>query len=63
VMVYDILTEKLGERWTQKVGSYPKLRIQVSRFKNTLNAHGLRIIHEEHRGGMTYLIASAPDAR
>jgi len=63
VMVYDILTEKEGEGWMQKVSSYPKLRIPVSKFKNTLTAHGLQIIHEEDRRGMTYLIAYAPDPR
>jgi hypothetical protein len=63
VMVYDVLTEKVGERWMQKASSYPKLRIPVSKFKNSLNAHGLQISHEENRGGMTYLIASTPEPR
>ena len=30
VMVHDILYEKQGGKWIQKVGSYPKLRLDVT---------------------------------
>ena len=56
VMVYDILYEKNGDAWSQKVSAYPKLRLNENIITDLLNRNGFKIIHSEIINRMIYLI-------
>jgi len=53
VLVHDLLIEKIAGKWTQAVGSYPKLRIPAPLFKKTLAENSIAILFEEKVSGMT----------
>lgn len=55
VCVHDILIEKISGRWRQTVSAYPKLRIAVPVFRETLRDHSVAVVHTEVIRGMTYL--------
>jgi SAM-dependent methyltransferase len=55
VMVYDLINEKTEIGWVQNVSNYPKLRIGISAFKNTLQQNGINVIAEEVMNGMYFL--------
>ena len=56
VMVYDILAEKIGGAWQQKVSSYPKLRLPVSSLRSLFQKYRIMTISDQSIRGMTYLI-------
>jgi hypothetical protein len=56
VMVHDIILERTGCEWVQKISSYLKLKISVDSFKNTLEQNQITIVHENTIGGMIFII-------
>jgi SAM-dependent methyltransferase len=57
VEVHDILHEKIGEQWTLKVSSYPKLRLDKNWVSDVLHTAGLTLVRDEYLNGMITLIA------
>jgi len=57
VIVHDILLEKIAGQWQQSVSSYPKLRIPVFAFRETLRQNAFTIATEEVIHGMNIIIA------
>lgn len=57
VIVHDILNEKIGSQWQQKVSSYPKLRLPVAVVKEVLTESGFEVLSEQVLNRMVYLIA------
>ena len=57
VMVHDIVTERRGSTWTQKVGSYPKLRLPVEMVSRLLRRNNLSVLSEELVRGMSFIVA------
>jgi SAM-dependent methyltransferase len=56
VMVHDILYEKQGGKWIQKVGSYPKLRLDVALLTDLLQKNDIQLVKSEIINRMIYLI-------
>lgn len=56
VQVHDIILEKAGGRWAQKISSYPKLRISAGYVKDVLEKSQIIILHESLVRGMTCLV-------
>jgi hypothetical protein len=56
VMVHDILYEKQGGKWIQKVSSYPKLRLDVALLTDLLPKNDIQLLNSEILNGMIYLI-------
>lgn len=56
VIVYDILVEKIGGAWQQKVSSYPKLRLPVSYIRELFEKNRIMIIADKVIRGMNYLV-------
>ena len=56
VMVHDILYEKQGGKWIQKVSSYPKLRLDVALLMDLLQKNGIQLLKSEIINRMIYLI-------
>ncbi len=57
VTVYDVLHEKGGSRWQQRVNSYKKLRLPPQWVTDSLQSVGLRVHCESGMAGMVRLIA------
>jgi SAM-dependent methyltransferase len=57
VMVYDILDEREGSQWRQRVSAYRKLRLAPDWTANALAARGLQVRMEPGLAGMTRVIA------
>ena len=57
VIVTDIIYEKTGAGWQQKVSSYPKIRLTRDWVLDFLENMGLRIIFNETQNGFVKLIA------
>lgn len=57
VQVYDLLHEKSANGWTQKVSSYPKLKLTEVQVNHFLGRRGFTLIHSETTNRMIYLIA------
>jgi hypothetical protein len=57
VMVYDILHEKSGDTWTQKVSAYPKLRLNEKVVTAMLAAQGLNVVSSTVNQRLIYLVA------
>jgi predicted RNA methylase len=57
VTVTDLLYEKEGTGWTQKVSSYNKVRISASYIKNYLTQNGMKVIFDEPVNRLTTIIA------
>jgi hypothetical protein len=60
VMVYDILNERDGSEWRQRVSAYRKLRLSPDWVAGALEAAGLQVRMEPGAAGMTRLIARRP---
>ena len=58
VKVTDLLHEKIGGAWEQKVSSYEKVRVSPEQVKKVLQHEGLSVIHENNENGMVTLVAS-----
>lgn len=57
VMVHDIIIEKDGASWTQKIGMYPKLRLAADVVSDILAQNDLTILSLESIRGMTFIVA------
>jgi hypothetical protein len=55
VRVTDILLEKAGDRWEQKISHYFKLRITVAMIENILQRYGFEIVYKQ-LSGMNVLV-------
>jgi len=57
VMVHDLLWEKTDNGWTQKVSSYPKLRLSADRVCELLEQAGLKVTFSKEINRMNFLVA------
>lgn len=57
VDVYDLLHERQGSQWTQRVSSYRKLRLPPDWVFATLRGVGFKVTQEAGLRGMTRLVA------
>jgi hypothetical protein len=57
VTVYDILHERDGAAWRQRVSAYRKLRLSPAWVANALEVRGFKIRNEQGLAGMTRLVA------
>ena len=57
VTVHDILLERSGTDWNQRISAYPKLRLSVDWVASALGTKGLQVRKEEGLAGMTRVIA------
>jgi SAM-dependent methyltransferase len=57
VMVYDVLNERDGSEWRQRVSAYRKLRLAPVWVASVIEARGLQVRKEPGLAGMTRLIA------
>ena len=60
VMAHDILNERDGLEWRQRVSAYRKLRLSPDWVAGTLEANGLNVRIEQGLAGMVRLIATRP---
>ena len=60
VTVHDILNERDGSDWRQRVSAYRKLRLSPDWVAGTLEAKGLQVRIEQGLAGMARLIAKRP---
>jgi SAM-dependent methyltransferase len=58
VMVHDILNERDGPAWGQRVSAYRKLRLSPAWVANAIEATGLQVLSELGPAGMSRLIAT-----
>jgi hypothetical protein len=56
-MVHDILHEKSGEHWIQKISAYPKLRLGEEAITMLLEQAHLKIVSSEIINRMIFLVA------
>ena len=59
VDVYDLLHERQGSQWTQRVSSYRKLRLPPDWVSATLRGAGFQVTTEAGLSGMVRLVARA----
>jgi SAM-dependent methyltransferase len=59
VDVYDLLHERQGSQWTQRVSSYRKLRLPPDWVSATLRSAGFHVMEEVGLSGMIRLVARA----
>ncbi len=57
VKVTDLLHERVGEKWQQKVSSYEKVRISTADIENWLQDSGFTVIVNEPLNRMSHLVA------
>jgi SAM-dependent methyltransferase len=57
IMVHDLLTERDGGQWLQRVSSYPKLRLAPERLESKLQSLGLKTRRETAPSGMVRIVA------
>jgi SAM-dependent methyltransferase len=57
VVVTDLLYEKNGEKWEQKISSYSKVRLQKDRVVNIIQNVGMNIIEVKQSGGFLHILA------
>ena len=60
VIVHDILHERNGTVWQQRVSAYQKLRLSTEWITNVLRANGFSVRVEQGLGGMVRVVATAP---
>src|SRR5450631_133227 len=60
VTVHDILNERDGSEWRQRVSAYRKLRLSPDWVAGSLEAKGLQVRIEQGLAGMARLIARRP---
>jgi len=60
VTVHDILHERDGAGWRQRVSAYQKLRLSLDWVSGVLKDKGFRVRHEPGLAGMTRLVATRP---
>jgi 2-polyprenyl-3-methyl-5-hydroxy-6-metoxy-1,4-benzoquinol methylase len=59
VDVYDLLHERQGGQWTQRVSSYRKLRLMPQRVSVALRGAGFQVQQQAGLSGMVRLVAQA----
>ncbi len=59
VDVYDLLHERQGAQWTQRVGGYRKLRLPPDWVSASLRSAGLQVTQEAGLSGMIRVVARA----
>jgi 2-polyprenyl-3-methyl-5-hydroxy-6-metoxy-1,4-benzoquinol methylase len=57
IHITDLLYEKNGQHWQQKVSSYKKVRITPEEVAAQISNHGLRIYWQEFKNGMVKILA------
>ena len=57
VHVHDVLHDRIGGMWKQRVSSYPKLRLALESVARSLAARGLVVRREAGLGGMVRVVA------
>jgi SAM-dependent methyltransferase len=60
VTVHDILNERDGSEWRQRISAYRKLRLSPDWVARALGAEGFQVRVEQGLAGMTRLIAKRP---
>lgn len=60
VIVYDLLHEREGGQWQQRVSSYPKLRLAPEWVISKLTALGIDVRRGAGSGGMVQIVARKP---
>ena len=60
VTVHDILHERGGPGWQQRVSAYRKLRLSVDWVTGALKSHGLEVQSDQGISGMVRVIANRP---
>ncbi len=60
VTVHDMLHERSGETWRQRVSAYRKLRLPTDWVVKALQARGLSVRSEPGPAGMVRVVATAP---
>jgi 2-polyprenyl-3-methyl-5-hydroxy-6-metoxy-1,4-benzoquinol methylase len=60
VRVFDILHEREGNTWEQRVSWYPKLRLTVQEVRDQLTQNGFQVDVSHTIHGMHYLVARKP---
>jgi SAM-dependent methyltransferase len=60
VTVHDILHERDGSHWQQRVSAYRKLRLSPDWVASAIEANGLQVRSEQGLAGMARLIAKRP---
>lgn len=60
VRVFDILHEREGNIWKQRVSWYPKLRLTVREVRDQLTQNGFQVDVSHTIHGMHYLVARKP---
>ncbi len=60
VTVHDILDEREGSEWRQRISAYRKLRLSPEWVAATLKTKGLRVRNEQGLAGMTRMIGIRP---
>ncbi len=60
VTIHDILYERAGSDWRQRVSSYRKLRLSPDRLAGALEQRGLQVRIEPGLAGMARLMATRP---
>jgi 2-polyprenyl-3-methyl-5-hydroxy-6-metoxy-1,4-benzoquinol methylase len=60
VMVHDILHERDGSGWRQRVSAYRKIRLSADWVVRALEARGLQVRQEQGTAGMVRVLARRP---
>jgi predicted RNA methylase len=60
VTVHDILLERTGSGWQQRVSAYRKLRLSIEWVTRALEANGFEVRNDEGPAGMVRVIARRP---
>jgi predicted RNA methylase len=60
VTVHDILHERAGSAWQQRVSSYQKLRLSAEWVRHALEANGFEVTNDQGPAGMVRVIAQRP---
>lgn len=57
VIVHDLVHEKQGDKWTQKISSYKKVIISGNQMNDMLAASGFKVLSSEVINRMVYVVA------
>lgn len=60
INVTDLLYEKIGNEWNQRVSSYQKVRILPNKVVDFIKSNGMKIIFNEPVNGLQTLISEKP---
>lgn len=60
VLVHDLLHERMGDGWAQRISAYPKLRLSARQIMDELSSVGLVVEKHETIQCMEYVLAVKP---